>query len=297
MIVSDNPSITFWIKKYLSEQFFVLAASSPKEALDALNAKVDFIIVDATFQDCDALELCKLLSQKTAPSLTPILLITGKLKKSFRDQALESGVTDFLSDQLDLEELETRIAIGKKATLAREKTEAISSLIPIPKKELSSAYLKKKFLLANRAAQILTDASETNKPISLLYLRIDHFDSIERRYAATLAEEILIPFSDCIHHFLPESNLLIPSSEGSFILLFSDTKEAGAKTIAEQLREEIQNQRFETQQGFLHLTISIAYSEIEPNQDSYSQTLESAAKALREALPATNVLLALHGKK
>ena len=123
LIIADNPSIRFWIKKHLDGQFFVLAAETRKEAMDALDTSLDFIIVDAALESCDALDLCKQLSQLTQRTLVPILLITGRLKKSFRDKALKSGVTDFLSDQLDLEELEKRIKEGKKVAATRQKTE------------------------------------------------------------------------------------------------------------------------------------------------------------------------------
>lgn len=123
LVVADNPSVRFWIKKHLDAQFFVLAAETREEAVSALNMRLDFIIVDAAFEPCDPLDLCKELSQLTKGMLVPIFLITGRLKKSFRTRALKSGVTDFLSDQLDLEELEMRIQEGKKIAATRQKTE------------------------------------------------------------------------------------------------------------------------------------------------------------------------------
>lgn len=134
LLVSDNPSLTFWIKKQLERQFFIFDAKNRSSALSALSAPIDFIIIDSGLEGDDPLELCKLLSQKTAGSLVPILWITGRLKKSLRDQALEAGVTDFLSDQLDAEELETRIAIGLKAAAARQKVEDFSPNFQFPKK-------------------------------------------------------------------------------------------------------------------------------------------------------------------
>ncbi len=133
LVVADNPSIRFWIKKHLDDQFFILGAETKQEALDALNARLDFIILDASLESCDALELCKELSNLTKKNLVPILLITGRLKKSFRDKALQCGVTDFLSDQLDVEELEFRIAEGNKAASMRQKTEDVGLGIQPPK--------------------------------------------------------------------------------------------------------------------------------------------------------------------
>lgn len=297
LLVADNPSVVFWIKKNLSDQFFVIEAQDRKSALDALNAKLDFIIIDSSFEAHDPLELCKELSKKTAVNLTPILLITNRLKKSYRDKALESGVTDFLSDQLDLEELETRIAIGRKGVAAKKKTEEISSLIHVPKKELSSAYLKKKFLLTNHALRLLAEAQKEKSPVSLLFLRIDHFNELQSRFAQSFAEKLLIPFSDFLSHLLPETDLLIPSSDGGFIVLLPNTDPAHAKSFAERLHNEIQHHRFDTDTGPVHLTVSIAFSSLEATENAYNRAVEFSSKALRQALPATNLIISLDQEK
>lgn len=297
LIVADNPSITFWIKKHLTEQFFIIDASTRREALDALDGRIDFIIVDSSFENCDPLELCKEMSQKTVGSLIPILLITGRLKKSFRDHALDSGVTDFLSDQLDLEELETRIAIGKKATLARKKTSGLSSAIHIPKKELSSAYLKKKFLLNNQALHLLAEAKTQDKPIALLFVRIDDFAQLQDRFGYQIADEILIPFSDFVSHFLSEDDLLMPSSEGGFVLLLPNRETKAIKSVAEQFHKEILSHPFSTYQGPIHLTVSIAFSPLEANEGAFNRTIESAIQSLRQALPATNLIISIDPKR
>jgi len=145
LVVADNPSIRFWVKKYLDGQFFILSAEKRQEALEALNARLDFIIVDSNLEECDALVLCKELSNLTQKYLVPILLVTGRLKKSFRDRAIESGVTDFLSDQLDLDELKMRIETGLKAAASRQKTEDLGLSIKVPK-TVPNTSLKKKLL-------------------------------------------------------------------------------------------------------------------------------------------------------
>jgi len=46
LVVTDNPSIRFWVKKHLDEQFFVISAENRREAIGAMNARLDFIILD-----------------------------------------------------------------------------------------------------------------------------------------------------------------------------------------------------------------------------------------------------------
>src|SRR5579864_6259057 len=109
LIVTDHPSVRAFFKKHLDRQFFLLYAARREQAMQAmLSSVVDFVIVDANFEDCAALKLCaEIRSKMSAP--TPMLLITGRLSKTFREQATEAGVTDFLDDQLDESELAERI--------------------------------------------------------------------------------------------------------------------------------------------------------------------------------------------
>ena len=83
LIVSENPSIRFWIKKHLHDQFFILEAFDFKMALEAAKtSRLDFVILDSDFENCNPLKLSSEIRQILG-SFTPILLITGRLKKSF----------------------------------------------------------------------------------------------------------------------------------------------------------------------------------------------------------------------
>lgn len=285
LVVADNPSVRFWVKKHLDDQFFIISAERRQGALEALDARLDFIIVDSAFEDCDALELCKELSRQTQKYLVPILLITGRLKKSYRDRALESGVTDFLSDQLDADELETRIATGLKAASVRQKTEDLGLSIKLPQIP-SNASLKKKVLLNDPALRFLAKAKKEKKPIALLFLRIDEWDKME------LQSEILPSFTKFIQRFLREGDLLLPSLENGSILFLSNTTADGARTIAEILRVQIQKIPFATSKGPQHLTVSIAISSLETSEKGVDRMIHSAAKLL-QTHPETNLILSL----
>lgn len=134
LVVSDNPTIRFWVKKHLDHQFFILLAEDRKEAFEAaFNSRLDFIILDAALESSDALELCQELNQLSQKHFTPIFLITGRLNKSYRKQAQQAGVTAFLSEQLDLDELEAAIAKGQKTASMRDKTADLSRSIKTSK--------------------------------------------------------------------------------------------------------------------------------------------------------------------
>ncbi|HSX10675.1 MAG TPA: response regulator [Chlamydiales bacterium] len=283
LMITDNPSIRFWVKKHLDDDFFIINAETAEEALDALNARLDFIIVDAELEACDALDLCRQISKLTQKGLVPILLVTGRLKKSYRDEALASGVTDFLSDQLDIEELRLRIASGKKNASSRQKTEDLALTIKAPK--IGTASLKNKFVLNDQAVRLLAAAKNGNIPVALLLMRIDQHKDLN-------LEEIHPLFSEFVNSFLRKNDLLFPSSEGGFVVLLSNMKVDKAHLVAERLRNVIQQHPFLTRSGPKHLTVSIAVSSLEASEKGFSKMIASAAKSLKTHSE-TNLIISL----
>ena len=112
------------------------------------------------FKTYDFLQLARDIRQTPSNLLTPILLITDKLKKSYRTAAQEAGVTDFLFQPLDAEELAAKIETIKKAGNVRHKVLGLSSRISAPKQEASSTFFKDKVVLHDQALQLLADAKK-----------------------------------------------------------------------------------------------------------------------------------------
>ena len=144
LLITESPSVRYFFKRTLSSQFTLINAYHELEAMQTLaTTQLELIILDSQITYCDALELASKLRNKDL--LTPILLITGRLKKIFRDRALDAGVSDFLSDLLDEDELETRITILERAKKERKKTEGLSAKIrqkkPMQEKSLSKRKL------------------------------------------------------------------------------------------------------------------------------------------------------------
>lgn len=135
LLIVDNASTRLWFKKHLQNEFFLIDTTQKKKALEiAAATSLDLIIVDSELTDCNALELCAECHQ-LLKTLTPILLITGQLKQTFRKAAMAAGVTDFLTDQLDVDELRERIEAVRKSRSLRAKTEEASAIFSIHKKK------------------------------------------------------------------------------------------------------------------------------------------------------------------
>ncbi len=288
LLISDNPPVRYWLKKHLEKQFYIISAQKKDRSLEIVqNTALDFIIIDSTFEECNALELCRQLRQINL--LTPIFLITGRLKKNYRESALDAGVSDFLSELLDEKELETRIASGLKAAEVRNKVAGLSGHIPSAKADLSSEHLKNKFFLQTQALRLFANAREHKLAVTIIIVRIDHFKKLPE-------EEIFLLFSKLLSENITEKDLVIPINDGQLILLLSQNLEQGEKTAA-KLREKIQQHPFQTEKGPLHITATFALSELPNSEKSFNEIIDSTIKTLKQADAITNTILALEKKE
>lgn len=291
LMISENPSVRFWIKKQLNRQFFIIDAANFKVALEAAKtSRLDFVIIDSDFENCNPLKLSLEIRQNLEP-FTPILLITGRLKKSFLDAALESGVTDFLNNQLDETELELRIATGRKAQSLREKTNDVFSSLDQKKDNLSSDYLKKKFLLHDQALRLIASAKKKKIPLAALFVRVDHFEEMQIKMGYLVASEILLPLSNLFLKALKPSDLLIPSNEGRFIILLHNAETSQAKDFAENIRAKVNKTSFETKNGPLRLSVSMTLSSIEASEGDLNRMVNISVQAFKEAEAAVNLII------
>jgi diguanylate cyclase (GGDEF)-like protein len=293
LVIADNPSIRHWIRRHLEDQFYVVEAPNRWTAIDsAQSTGLDFIILDSHFEECDPLELSRYL-RSINPAI-PILLITGRLKKSFRDEARASGITDFLNDQLAIEELEMRISAGQKTANARKKTSALSSRIKPIQRPLTDEFFKNKILLNEKALRLLSDMKKEKETISLLLLRMDHFHQLQASEGPIAIDEILAMLYDRISRRIRPGDLLIPSSNGFFILLLPHTAIAEAGKIAEQLRRTVQREAFDLDKKEIHLTVSIAVSPLNADEGQYKRIVAQASQALAQSQATTNLIISIN---
>lgn len=272
LVITDNPSLHHWIHKHLNQQFFIIYAIHETTALEIVQTTaLDFLILDSNFEESNPLELCHKLRQ--ANLVVPILFVTGRLKKSYRDAALEAGATDFLSNQLDLEELETRIATGLHAAAMRSKTSELFSTIKHPRQEPSSTFFKQKFVMDEHVLRILGKAK---KPIALLLIQFDPSRELPSEEKKTLL------LQSC-KQLLRSDDLLIPSMEGRFMMLLPHTTPLEAQKIAQHLQHRIQ-------QDSVRFTVSIAVSAIEAEEALYQKILANATLALQQTSQTSSII-------
>lgn len=112
MIVDDEPVNVDVVVKYLRGFGYsrFVTTTEPKQALALLReSKPDLLLLDIMMPELNGLELLRQIRGDGRWQFLPVIILTAYCDPENRRQALERGVTDFLSKPIDPNELAPRI--------------------------------------------------------------------------------------------------------------------------------------------------------------------------------------------
>ena len=155
LVVDDDDGIRELLKKYLSENnFLITTANSAEDAKEKISIiKFDLIVLDIMMPGKSGLEFT---SENKDNINTPIILLTAKSESNERVEGLEVGADDYLPKPFDPKELVLRI----KNILNKTKSKNIKRIIEFDNVKIDLNKLliiqnKKEFKINNTEKTIL----------------------------------------------------------------------------------------------------------------------------------------------
>lgn len=129
MIVDDNPEILDFLSKILSEEYFVISASSGEEALQILEKNnIDLIISDVMMEEMDGFDLCGKIKTDINISHVPVILLTAKTDTESKIKGLESGADAYIEKPFSPFHLKAQLRNLLKKREKQQKTYASTPL-------------------------------------------------------------------------------------------------------------------------------------------------------------------------
>ncbi len=116
--------------------------------------------------------------------------------------------------------------------------------------------------------------------IALLMLDIDHFKSINDRYGHQAGDAVIKRLSELIHEHVRDSDVAGRYGGEEFAILLPHTDLAGARTLAERLRQSVQAQRVLHNDQAIAFTISLGIACLDRPSRDHRCLIEWADQAL-----------------
>lgn len=146
---------------------------------------------------------------------------------------------------------------------------------------LSGLYIRRYF--EKRFEEELKRARRYQTPFSLLMMDIDFFERFNQTYGYQQGNRAIAEVSELmLQQIRQDIDVLSRYSGDEFALLLPQTEKEHAVQVAERIRVQIENMRFEgvPDTGEPHLTISIGVSTYPSNGEGVKEILEHADKGL-----------------
>ena len=125
-------------------------------------------------------------------------------------------------------------------------------------------------------------ARRLKRPLSVLFIDIDHFKEVNDTYGHKTGDSVLHKIAQIIKNYIREIDILGRYGGEEFVAVLVETTLEEAYLAAERLRIMIPN-NFHKDSRFPNLTVSIGVSEIKPTTSSFYQLIDQADTASYQA--------------
>ncbi|SHG77163.1 response regulator receiver modulated diguanylate cyclase [Kaistia soli DSM 19436] len=287
LLVEDKDSRRARITQSLVEAgHHVDVETDPQEALfRVIEGTHDLVIVSLDLADFDGLRLCSQIRSLERTRLLPILVIAQSDQTHRLVRGLDLGVNDYLMAPIDTNEMLARVRTQVRRHRFMERLRDSAHLTMEMAITDGLTGLHNRRYLERHLAGLVDQASQRQRPLSLLILDIDFFKQVNDTHGHDAGDDVLREFSRRIRRTVRSVDLVCRLGGEEFVVVMPDTDIRDAAMVGERIRERIASQPFLIEGGEeqIAITVSIGLAARTGGGDAQDTLLRRADDALYKA--------------
>ncbi len=282
LIVDDSADIHQLVSARLnSEGVTLFNARDATEGLQITRAQLpDLILLDLDMPGIDGLTLCRQLKEDPDLAPIPVIFLTGTLDVATKVQAFELGAVDYVTKPFDAIELKARV----RAAL---RTKRYHDLLTTKARIDALTGLWNRGYLNDQLAMEISSRQRSGLAFSLALVDIDHFKPINDTYGHPFGDRVIQGVAGALNRLSRDSDIVCRYGGEEFAILLRGSSSAGARAMAERMREEVEALSFMSGRKAVAVTVSIGIAGsdrfVEASDPSGDALLEAVDRALYEA--------------
>jgi two-component system cell cycle response regulator len=285
LLIEDKESSARRVSSMLSPRHRVEIEADPQDALfRAAEGDYDLAIISLGLRSYDGLRLCSQLRSLDRTRQLPILVLTNSDDEARLNRGLDLGVNDYLLEPLDRNEALARVRTQvRRKRFSDRLRDSVQHTIEMAITDPLTGLNNRRYLERHFAALIETSAKE-EKPLSAIFLDIDHFKSINDTHGHAAGDEVLKAFARRVRQSVRGIDLVARYGGEEFVVVMPDTESEVAYRVAERLRETIAAEPFAVGGGVrVRVTVSAGISSVNSAVDTPQSVLRRCDQALYRA--------------
>jgi len=281
LVVDDDNLARETLGELLSmSEFCVKTTSSAKEALDILvNTSFDIIISDLVMPKMDGIALTKAIKEMGLD--IPIIVMTGFATIEHAVESMKAGASDFITKPFNFDQIQIIIKktleTKKLKELAKEREyyktlSNIDGLTEVNNYRYFSQILDTEIKRQTRYKGFL----------SLMMIDIDNFKHYNDTYGHLIGDMVLKQVAYLIKKTTRGCDFVARYGGEEFAVILPETSDKEAVVVAERIRREIENFKFETHDGvpLEKVTVTIGIASFPKDAQDKKTLIDKADKAL-----------------
>ena len=277
VLVAEDSKVTrkFMVELLSRHLFQVIEVDDGQKALDAIlqDADIKLLLTDYNMPNMDGFELIHELRHRHEKTDIVIIGLSSAGDKYLSAKFIKNGANDFLYKPFSHEEFFCRIMQDV------ESMERLESMRKMAYSDSLTGIGNRRYFI-EKSRQMLDQAMDNNKPLSLALLDIDHFKLINDDYGHDIGDEVLRSFAQSISESF--NRFLFARTGGEeFCIVMPGLTDVQAAQLLDVLREQIANEFADTAAGEIGFTFSCGVAQTPA--DNIENLLKSADLLLYRA--------------
>lgn len=203
-----------------------------------------------------------------------LMIISDEITESNRIKGYLNGIHDFIQKPVSAQLIHS--LIQNRFEYKRRIDEAV--LVDDLTRTFNRKYMNAKL------NEMMAWYQRTEDPGTVALIDIDHFKQVNDTYGHTTGDVVLSEFASILNNKTRESDIVCRYGGEEFVILFPNTLPEDGMAVVERIRQEIENQTFETDNGeYFSITFSSGLNVLSERNLDENQLIAEADEALYNA--------------
>ena len=275
LILDDSVTVLASIRRALEQvpNVTVCAIRQPSVVLETLlDFSPDVLLLDFHMEDCNGLEVAKIIRQNSAFESIPIVYLTSETSEAVQLEAMRNGGDDFLTKPISQAQLVSSVVNKAERYRGLRKLMVEDSLTGLYN------HVKTKALLQ----QALLQGERQQSSICYAILDIDHFKRVNDTYGHSVGDRVLKTLARYLKQRVRRADVVGRYGGEEFVVVFVDASLQQALDRLNSIREGFSRIYHAYDEGIFSVTFSAGLAHF-PSCKTMMELMLSADNALYAA--------------